>query len=293
MPTSALTIHRLDAQAMRPFLLLMQPGERRRIWEERGSPAQIVLGASLLGQPAGVAVGVVSGASAALTDLYVLPAYRRGGIGGALLAELEAALVQAGAERIETLYRPNEQSPGFEAILRKQGWQLPNLSHIVFWTTRVLDGLTLDWVQQYRFEPPYEVVPWPHVTEADLQFIARLGEEGRYSPDLSLAVRPFEAWDAETSFVLRHEDTVAGWVCAVREAPLQLLVDILFVYPPRQRLGKMLIGEVIRRCLQIGMTDIYWRVKPNNEPMLQWSRRSLPDTITDEFEEWYSLKVFG
>ena len=34
---------------MRPFLLLMQPGERRRIWAERQNPAQIVLGASLLG----------------------------------------------------------------------------------------------------------------------------------------------------------------------------------------------------------------------------------------------------
>jgi prolyl oligopeptidase len=76
MGTPAFTIQRLDAQAIRPFLLLMQPGERRRMWEERHAPTQIVLGASLLGQPAGVAVGVVSGASAALTDLYVLPAYR-------------------------------------------------------------------------------------------------------------------------------------------------------------------------------------------------------------------------
>jgi len=291
MSTSACTIHRLDDQTLPPFLLLMQPGERRRIWEERKNPAQIVLGATLLGQPAGIAVGTVNGASAGLTDLYVLPVYRRGGIGGALLAGLEAAAIGAGAEQIGAVYRPNAQTPDFEAILAKRGWQPPTLSHIVFWTTRERDALNLDWVQQYRFEPPYEVVSWPGVTEADLQAIAKLGEEGRYPPALSPAARPLDAWDGETSFVLRHEGNVAGWVCAVREAPLQLLIDILFVYPPRQRLGKMLIGEVTRRCWQIGMEDMYWRVAPDNAPMLEWSRRSFPDTISDEFEEWYSEKV--
>jgi GNAT superfamily N-acetyltransferase len=290
MGASALSIQRLDEQTMRPFLLLMQPGERRRIWEGRADPAQSVLGASLLGQPVGVAVGVVNGTAAALTDLYVLPAYRRGGIGGALLADLEAALIQTGAEQIDLLYRPNEQTQDFEALLAKRGWQPPSLSHIVFWTTRELDAINLDW-QKHRFEPPYKVVPWPAVTEADLQFIAKLGEEGRYPPELSPFARPFAAWDGETSFVLRHAGTVAGWVCAVREAPLQLLIDILFVYPPRKGLGKLLIGEVTRRCWQIGMEDMYWRVKPDNEPMLQWSRLSFPDTISDEFEEWYSVKA--
>lgn len=290
MRTAAFTIHRPDERAMRPFLLLMQPGQRRRIWAERQNPAQIVLGASVLGQPAGVAVGVVNEASATLTDIYVLPAYRRGGLGGALLARLEEAALQAGAQRIETLYRPNEQRLDFEAILTKRGWQPPILSHIVFWTTRELDAPKLAW-QQYRFAPPYEVVPWPAVSAADRQAITKLGAEGRYSPDLSPFARPFAAWDGATSFVLRHAGTVAGWVCTVREAPLQLLIDILFVYPPRQRMGKMLIGEVTRRCWQIGMEDMYWRVKPDNEAMLQWSRLSFPATIADEFEEWYSEKV--
>ncbi|MBI1297262.1 hypothetical protein GC175_20115 [bacterium] len=76
MNTSACTIHRLDEQTLPPFLLLMQPEERRRIWRDRHDPAQIVLGASLLGQPAGIAVGTVNGASAGLSDLYVLSAYR-------------------------------------------------------------------------------------------------------------------------------------------------------------------------------------------------------------------------
>lgn len=286
-----LAIHPLNAGSVRPYALMVRPGLRQDVLKIDTHPNLLALGASFLGQPAAAAVVHVGGETAQLLDLYVLPTYRKAGIGAALLAAAEEAVQISGVGKLHALYRPDDHSVAFARILAKQGWQPPTLSHIVFWTTRELDALNLDWVQALRFEPPYEVVPWQDVTEADLAAIAKLGEDGRYPPSLSPFVRPKEAWDAETSFVLRHEGTVAGWVCAVREAPLQLLIDILFVYPPRQRLGKMLIGEVTRRCWQIGMEDMYWRVAPDNEPMLQWSRLSFPDVISDEFEEWYSEKT--
>ena len=283
------TIQRLTNNSIQPFLLILEPGLRGTLLQRINDDTQLILGATYWGQPAGVAVFHVTAEAGHLSDLYVLPAYRRAGIGAGLMAAGEEAIIQAGLARIHTLYRPNEQTPAFEALLHKQGWQPPHISHIVFWTTRELDAPSLEW-QKLRFEPPYEVVAWPDVTPADLQAIAKLGEEGRYSSTLSPFVRPLEAWDGETSFVLRHEGDVVGWVCTVREAPLRLLIEILFVYPPRQRLGKMLIGEVTRRCWQIGMEDMYWRVAPDNAPMLEWSRRSFPDRILDEYEEWVSEK---
>ncbi len=286
------TIQRLNNSTIQPFLLILEPGLRGALLQSVGDERQIIFGATYWGQPAGAAVFYVTTDDALLSDLYVLPAYRRAGIGAGLLAAGEEAVLQTGLDRIQTIYRPNEQTAAFEALLHKQGWQSPRVNHIVFWTTRELDAPSLEW-QKLRFEPPYEVVSWPDVTEVDLQAIAKLGEEGRYPPDLSPFARPLEAWDGETSFVLRHEGQVAGWVCTVREKPLQLLIEILFVYQPRQRLGKMLIGEVTRRCWQIGMEDMYWRVAPDNAPMLEWSRRSFPDTILDEYEEWFSEKVLA
>jgi arsenite methyltransferase len=286
------TIQRLINNSIQPFLLILEPGLRGTLLQRINDDTQLILGATYWGQPAGVAVFHVTAEAGHLSDLYVLPAYRRAGIGAGLLAAGEEAVIQAGLARLHTLYRPNEQIAAFEALLVKQGWQPPRISHIVFWTTRELDAPSLEW-QKLRFEPPYEVVAWPDVTEADLQAIAKLGEEGRYSSTLSPFARPLEAWDGETSFVLRHEGDVVGWVCTVREKPLQLLIEILFVYPPRQRLGKMLIGEVTRRCWQIGMQDMYWRVAPDNAPMLEWSRRSFPDQILDEYEEWISEKKLG
>jgi arsenite methyltransferase len=288
-----LAIHPLDAGSVQPFTLMVRPGLRRDLLKVGADPNLLALGASFWGQPAGVALVHTGDEAAHLLDLYVLPAYRGAGIGTALLAGVEEAAQGFGIAKLHALYRPDEHTLAFERVLKKRGWDSPTLNHIVFWTTREQDALSLEWVQELRFEPPYEVVPWPDVTQADLDAIAKLGEEGRYPPSLSPFARPKEAWDGETSFVLRHEGSVAGWVCALREKPLQLLIDILYVYPPRQRLGKMLIGEVTRRCWQIGMEDMYWRVAPDNAPMLEWSRRSFPDRILDEFEEWTSEKTLG
>jgi arsenite methyltransferase len=288
-----IAIHSLDAGTVQPFALMVRPGLRQDLLTIGADPNLLALGASFWGQPAGVAVVHVDDEAAQLLDLYVLPVYRKAGTGTALLAAVEEEIQRTGVGKLHTLYRPDDHTPAFERVLIKGGWQPPTLSHIVFWTTREQDALSLEWVQQLRFEPPYEVVPWPDVTQADLDAMAKLGEEGRYPPTLSPFARPFEAWDGETSFVLRHEASVAGWVCAVREKPLQLLIDILYVYPPRQRLGKMLIGEVTRRCWQIGMEDMYWRVAPENALMLDWSRRSFPDRILEEYEEWTSEKALG
>jgi arsenite methyltransferase len=288
-----LAIHPLDVGSVRPYALMVRPGLRQELLKIDDEPNLLALGASFWGQAAGVALVNTGDEAAQLIDLYVLPEYRKAGIGTALLAAVEEEIQRSGMGKFHTLYRPDDHTPAFERVLVKGGWSPPTLSNIVFWTTREQDALSLEWVQQLRFEPPYEVVPWPEVTQADLDAMAKLGEEGRYPPTLSPFARPFEAWDGETSFVLRHEGRVAGWVCATREKPLQLLIDILYVYPPRQRLGKMLIGEVTRRCWQIGMEDMYWRVAPENAPMLEWSRRSFPDRILEEYEEWTSEKALG
>ena len=290
-----ITIQRLDDKSIHPFILMTPLGLRRSLLESSGDPGQIVLGASFWGQPAGVAVVRTGDEAAQLLDLYVLPAYRKAGIGTSLLAAAEAAVQGTGRGRLHTLYRPDEQTPAFQRVLAKQGWTPPTHSHIVFWTTREQDALHLEWVQKYRFRPPYQVVPWPDITEAERAHIASRGEAGWYPPDLNPFSRPVEAWDPETSLGLRYNGEIVGWVLNVREAPLQLLIEILFVDPPLQRLGKgfMLIGEVTRRCWQIGMEDMYWRASPDNGPMVRWSRKAFKNVLLDEFEEWYTEKTLS
>lgn len=289
-----IAIHSLDAASVQPFALMVRPGLRQDALNIDADPNLLALGASFWGQPAGVAVVRTGDEAAQLLDLYVLPAYRKAGIGTSLLAAVEEAVQGTGRGRLHTLYRPDEHTPVFQRLLAKQGWTPPTHSHIVFWTTREQDALHLEWVQKYRFRPPYQVVPWPDITEAERAHIASRGEAGWYPTDLSPFHRPVEAWDPETSLGLRYNGEIVGWVLNVREAPLQLLIEILFVDPPLQRLGKgfMLIGEVTRRCWEIGMEDMYWRASPDNEPMLRWSRNAFAgDGLVDQYDEWYTGKT--
>lgn len=291
-----LTIHPLHSTTIEPFILLIRPGLRRRLLDGQEEGNLLALGASFLGQAVGAAVVAQGNEQAELLDLYVLPPYRRGGIGYALLAAVETDLAQAGIARIQTLYRTDEHSAGFEQLLIRQGWDPPRLDSHVFWTS--CSAGYDDWSQRYRFRPPYEPLLWADVTASERQSIAQRGEAGWYPQDLDPFLRPPDAWDAETSLALRHKGKVVGWLLTLREAPDQIRVEIMFVDPPLQRLGKgiKLICEMIRRYCNDGdyaggcNEHCYWRVSPENEGMVRWSQRSFPGRFTDEYDEWYSEK---
>ena len=282
----------LDRLSVPPYLLLVKPGMRRLLLDDAELSHLLVLGASFWGQAAAAAV-VAQGKNAAhLIDLYVLPSYRQAGIGAALLSAVEEQLAQAGIPRIQTLYRPDEHTPAFAALLTRQGWTRPVLSHIVFWTCRAV-GFG-PWINRYRFRPPYELFAWSDLTETERNRLAERGELGWYPPALSPFRCPDNIWDPESSVGLRYRSEVVGWCLTVREKPDQMLVEILFVDPPLQRLGRgfMLVGEVCRRHAASGGDYVYWRVSPDNEPMLHWSHKVFArDGLVDQYEEWYSEKV--
>lgn len=292
-----LSIQRLDEKSLQPFVLMVQPGLRRSILEGQGNPDQIMLGALFLGQPVGVAVIHLTSETAGLTDIYVLPDYRRIGIGSALLATVEEEARRLGVRTLHALYRANEHTPAFAGLLTAQGWETPRVQSRVFWTS--CSAGYDDWAQRYRFRPPYEPVRWIDISEDERRTIAQRREDGWYPSDLDPFQRPVDAWDAETSLGLRYKDEIVGWLLTLREAPDQIRVEILFVDPPLQRLGRgiLLICEMIRRYCNDGdyaggcNEHCYWRVAPQNEGMLRWSQRSFPGRFTDQYDEWYTEKI--
>lgn len=291
-----LTVQRLGQTALSPFILMMASSLRQPLLEKSTDPGQVVLGASFWGQPAGVAVLHAEKGVAILTDLYVLPAYRRAGIGSALLAAAEEEVKRSGLGKIQAVYRADEHTPAFEHLLANQGWAPPLVQSVVFWTS--CSAGYDEWSQRYRFRPPYAAVPWSEISEAERQVIASRGASGWYPPKFSPFQRPSHVWDEETSLGLRYKGEVVGWLLTLREAPDLIRVEIMFVDPPLQRLGRgiLLICEMIRRYCHDGdyhdspNEHCYWRVSPDNEGMLRWSRRSFPGRFTDVYDEWYSKK---
>lgn len=290
-----LTVRRLNAVSVKPFLLFTAPGLRHSLLGDAWPPEWIVFGATFWGEPAGAAVAYLGNDTLRLIDLYVLPCYRLAGIGTGLLRAMEEEAKQAGAGTVSALYRPDGHSPALEALLGRAGWTSPTLRHWLFWT-RCSSGFN-SWVTRYRFRAPYEVVSWPDVTERERETIAERGAEGWYPADLSPFHRPVSDLDPVCSVGLRRDDQIVGWVLCVREMPEQLLVETMFVDPPLQQLGRgfILAGEVFRRyCSSAGGSDyFYCRVSAENEPMLRWTRRAFADRMVDEYAEWYSEKVLA
>lgn len=287
-----LTIERLTQTTLRPYLLLVKPALRQQLLDQITDPRLYVWGAAFWGQPAGTAV-VALEQNADLLDLYVLPDYRRAGIATALLATIEETLAHQAVGAIGALYRADEHTDAWHSLLTKAGWSEPVLTNRVFWNCRTVRGA--EWVARYQFRPPYEVFTWTELTTAEEAQIAKRGEEGWYPPHFSPFNRPMTAWDPETSVGLRYHNEVVGWVLALREAPDRLFVEIMFVDPPLQQLGRgfMLVGESTRRYYSGAGNYAYWRVSPDNEPMLRWSRRAFGDHLVDEYDEWYSKKVLA
>lgn len=286
-----LIIQVLERSSLLPYLLLVKPGMRQFVRDAKEDDSLLVLGASFWGEPAGVAVALQEEKAARLLDLYVLPAYRRSGIGAALLSAMQAQLVQRGVAQLQAIYRPNEHTPFFERLLAALGWVTPVLRRKVFWSRcAVAFG---PWVDRYRFRPPYELFSWPELTQRERLLLAERSQTGWYPPALSPFYRPDDFWDPQSSIGLRYNGQVVGWCLTVREKPDQMLVDILFVDPPLQGLGRgfMLVGEVMRRYCASGGDYAYWRVMPDNEPMLRWSRRAFQNALADEYDEWYSEKT--
>ena len=289
-----LTIQLLDPTSIRPFVQLAGPGLRRHLLRGADNADLRVWGASFWKQPAGLLIVDLKGDSARLLDLYVLPAYRRSGIATALLSEAEKQIDQAGVHQITTHYRVNEHTPAFEALLAKAGWAPPVHRHTIFWTCCAVGAGP--WAERFRFRPPYEVFLWPELTDSERSLLLARDKAGDwYHPTLSPFYRPDDAWDPKLSLGLRYKGEVVGWCLVHRESPNLVVVDILFVDPPLQRLGRglMLVGEFIHRYCTGDGDLCYWRVSPENAAMLRWSRKAFDDgkLIIDEYEEWYSEKT--
>ena len=115
------------------------------------------------------------------------PAIGRRALARALLAAVEAQLVQRGIAHLQAVYRPDEHTPIFERLLAAQSWATPVLRSNLFWTRcAVAFG---PWVNRYRFRPPYELFPWPELTGDERKRLSARGEAGWYPALVSRIIR--------------------------------------------------------------------------------------------------------
>jgi len=239
-PTQAADFERLAPFDVRAVL--------RRLAE---LPHVHAVGATLLGQPAALAIAVdylatpaeaediVSPGEARLLSLAVGRRHRRLGVGSALLNSMESLLQQRGVARLACSYRLDvpEAREAVEALFHHCGWTPPALA-LLHCEARVA-MLESPLLRRERPLPPeYEIVDWVDLTASDRRMIADRLKESPLNP---ASLDPF-LWERglETlnSLALRYRGEVVGWMLTRRTGRMSMHYDCLYVREDLARLGR-------------------------------------------------------
>lgn len=190
--------------------------------------------------PCGLAVGVPGpNADFELASLYVLPLYRRQGLGSRLLQQLEQAFVEEGV-RLGASYvtvKPEDQSPLL--FLRASGWSQVRVIGLNCRTT-LTNAFETSWLVKARLPDPFEIIGWEEVDEAQRNDI--LAAVGDWAPrDLNPFLFEGDA-HLPTSVALRdkRDGRIRGWIITHQIGPDLIRWTCSFVAPELQHQGMII-----------------------------------------------------
>lgn len=249
-------------------------------------PRMRAFGALLMGRPIGLALaiqgrpgggardGIDAEPPARLLSLTVAKAYRRIGVGSALLRSVQKSLAQTGATQISCSYAiaSPEGIATAEALFRRAGWGEPALAMLQCRADRAL--LDAPFLRDLPPLPPeYEVTDWVDLTPRERDDIA---EQQRRAPWFPPALNPFHfepELETLNSLALRYRGEVAGWLLTHRTSRTSMQYRCLFVREDLATLGRglTLLNEAIQR---------HWRAIAPEPGFGEWSTpASLPAMI--------------
>jgi GNAT superfamily N-acetyltransferase len=210
------------------------------------------VGATSSGDPVGLALARRRDqAPAELVSLYVVPDFRRRGLGARLLQQLQWELAAAGSDRLEARYAAD--APGtaaFDGVLRRCQWPAGrDLLHVF-----TLDGqiMSAPWFGTAVLTPSYAIAPWATVTPEEREGLGRPSPDTEWIPAELRPTRYDSNLDAVTSLVLRLDGVVVGWSLTQLLDPVTVHYANLFVRPSCNRVGRTfaalaLLAEAVRR----------------------------------------------
>lgn len=242
-----------------------------------------MVGASDHDQPVGLAVARFDPDEprvAEVMSLAVAAAHRGRGLGGELLARLEAALAARGARRLTAVYAtPTASSAVLEHLLQRQGWARPEprMALCLSTTERIRQA---PWVWSCMPPDGFELVGWDLVGAGERAVLAG-SLAGLGVPEV---LDPFAEPDLEeptVSVVLRRAGRIVAWMITHRTPPDTIRYSRLFVPSELRRrgLGLPLVAAALRRHLS-GPLDHEapygrWTLRLDNPLMVNQLRRRL------------------
>ncbi len=198
--------------------------------------------------------------SATLLSVFVDAAYRRQGIGTALVRSVEDEVARRGHVRLGVVYMTGRPLVGaLEALLARRGWSAPATRAMTMRAT--LDELRrMPWYGRVRLPAPdFEIFPWTGLTPGEKR---RLATSQLEQPWMTEGLEPWRhdhaGFDEVSSVGLRHRGEVVGWVINHRLGNGVVRFSGAFVRDDHARRGRIfaLYTDSIERLEGTGCREI-------------------------------------
>ncbi len=277
-----------DFESLAPFEV------RHVLYGLVAQPRAHAFGATLMGRPIGLALAVEHddalgdagerariAPTARLLSLTVARAYRRTGVGRALLGAIERALAARGERTLSCAYAiPSvEGRTAAEALARSAGWSPPEVTMVQCRAEKALLDAPL--MREQRVLPPeYEICDWVDLSTDERRSIVERQEREPWFP---VDLDPFH-YEAElsvpTSLALRYRGEVVGWLLTHPVSRTAVQYRCLFVRRDLALLGRGLamLCEAIQRHWELIKPQYgygEWSTPSSLPAMIRFIRRHL------------------
>ena len=145
-------------------------------------------------------------------SLFVIPEYRRQGIGNQLLVALETEFRGKNCQQIDLIYIPNQTIIALEKIFQKNAWSKPKARMLIGLgereTIKNMPWLNLD----QKLPLGYEIFPWGELTSKERTIL----EKSLWYPDILFPFTEEDIIEPINSLGLRYNHQVVGWMITHR-----------------------------------------------------------------------------
>lgn len=225
----------------------------------------------------GMAVGLAFGMEGPdgrweLASLYVLPLFRRRGLGRRLATALEQVLSGRGYGHGVHFCTVDADDQGYAHFLQAAGWSSPRLRQVMCYSDLDRAERT-PWLIRARLPEGHEIRPWHELDAAGREEIAALSISSDVDP---LLHEPNCL--AETSLVMLRGGQPVGWLITHALGPDLLRWSCSFVREDVQHAGRIFplwLETVRRQRSETAMTRFVWTVPVSQPRMAKFAVRRM------------------
>lgn len=279
---------------------LTYPAFRPHLRKVTPNSSKVAIGVELESEPIGLIFAEYSTTTATppktfgqILSFFVVPEYRRQGIGTALLQKMSAELKHRGYEEISLKYLDNPYQVALEKILKGQNWLAPEATALICYgtTAKIKNARIIKYLDRLSPTLPddYTIFPWHTLTESDRDYIKGVME----THPLTRKFSPFteeKKIEPLNSLGLRYRDKVVGWMINHRTAPHTIRYTQMYVHPDYKPLSQsiLFLGKAIKlQCEAVPeVPNATFRVETDNTPMVNFVNRRLAPHLENIRHVW-------